>query len=731
MNVEYMVTGKLKPVFLGLSFSIKEDRSGLDVCISVNDGFFSIDSEVLSYEIVLGRTFKMYNHEKMYRKPCVGNLGCVAFPSSGIIELPKSLICEHDWKAEYDGGRVIEVRKELKYIEDIDELPMLDMKELVESFKICVICGRVKDIVVRKTKATEIYGMGNIYDKYNTCLTFIDCSYEMIYKILRTMGDVIFSWVSRYSENNNYKIVTAGFSEILAKYPEVFNMTKRKFWLEFDAYPCILDTDRDDYESRADSLARKGVKLIGFNNLLRLDIDKDNEVNVDSSVISFCSLVDYKEYLGTEYSRVLDDIVKFKSNFNDKRIGFFSSTPQGGGVALMRHAHVRFYRLLGMGVSWYVTIPVPSVYKITKQKIHNVLQGVAPEDEDFTEEDKFVYEEWCKMNAERCWQKKIFKILDIIILDDYQTSGLTKYIRMVNKDVKIIYRSHIQIKSELYGKNKTFTKVWDYISSNIENVDYFISHPVPEFVPSNIDKSKVFYLPPSTDPLDGLNKNMKAEISSYYVEIFKKYALDAGFEPFDFSGPYITQICRIDPSKGIFDTLEVFSKLIEFLGDRHKTVDDPLYNLKLLICGHGSVDDPESSTMYAKLLDYLKTPACKNIAEYVICLIIPPLDQILNLLLSNAKVCLQLSLSEGFEIKVSESILKNVPVIIYDNGGLPQQVLHGKTGYIVKSGDIDQVVKYLMELLESNTFSRNMIKYKESNLLYTTPYQVFGWMKIF
>ncbi len=38
---------------------------------------------------------------------------------------------------------------------------------------------------------------------------------------------------------------------------------------------------------------------------------------------------------------------------NKIRIAFFSSTPQGGGVALMRHALVRFSRLIGVDLNWY------------------------------------------------------------------------------------------------------------------------------------------------------------------------------------------------------------------------------------------------------------------------------------------------------------------------------------------------------------------------------------------
>lgn len=38
---------------------------------------------------------------------------------------------------------------------------------------------------------------------------------------------------------------------------------------------------------------------------------------------------------------------------NGTKIAFFSATPQGGGVALMRHALVRFSKLLGVELNWY------------------------------------------------------------------------------------------------------------------------------------------------------------------------------------------------------------------------------------------------------------------------------------------------------------------------------------------------------------------------------------------
>lgn len=37
---------------------------------------------------------------------------------------------------------------------------------------------------------------------------------------------------------------------------------------------------------------------------------------------------------------------------NGTKIAFFNSTPQGGGVALMRHALIRFLRLIDVDCKW-------------------------------------------------------------------------------------------------------------------------------------------------------------------------------------------------------------------------------------------------------------------------------------------------------------------------------------------------------------------------------------------
>lgn len=64
------------------------------------------------------------------------------------------------------------------------------------------------------------------------------------------------------------------------------------------------------------------------------------------------TLQNYKDTCGAATWKAMMTYAE-KLRHNDIRIAFFSSTPQGGGVALMRHALVRFARLTGVHLAWY------------------------------------------------------------------------------------------------------------------------------------------------------------------------------------------------------------------------------------------------------------------------------------------------------------------------------------------------------------------------------------------
>jgi hypothetical protein len=211
------------------------------------------------------------------------------------------------------------------------------------------------------------------------------------------------------------------------------------------------------------------------------------------------------------------------------KIAFFSSTPQGGGVALMRHALVRFARTIGVDLKWYVPKPKPGVFRITKT-IHNILQGVAGEGVRISDDDKEAVAGWITEHAERYWTCKGGPLqppseggADVIIVDDPQMPALIPLIKMMTPERPVLYRSHIQVRSDLCNTEGTPQKdVWDWLYSLIGQADMFISHPIPSFIPANVPTEKVAYLPATTDFLDGLNKPLSDWDTGYYMNLYNQ-----------------------------------------------------------------------------------------------------------------------------------------------------------------------------------------------------------------
>lgn len=138
--------------------------------------------------------------------------------------------------------------------------------------------------------------------------------------------------------------------------------------------------------------------------------------------VQLATMQNYKSTCGPATWRAMS---QYAQRLHSKKIkvAFFSSTPQGGGVALMRHAIIRFAHVMGLDVNWYgklrppsaesrrltdmacecsVPKPKPGVFRITKN-IHNILQGVSRDGQRISEDDKNSISEWILSNAHRYW----------------------------------------------------------------------------------------------------------------------------------------------------------------------------------------------------------------------------------------------------------------------------------------------------------------------------------------
>ncbi|KAI9495770.1 hypothetical protein BDB00DRAFT_869990 [Zychaea mexicana] len=509
-------------------------------------------------------------------------------------------------------------------------------------------------------------------------------------------------------------------------------------WSKLDALPVQVKTNGPTADERASAAVRKSVIWMSPNqpgNLPRTMIGFRHEVEVDFNYwIHMAGLADYRETVGKDTWRVLEELTKeFKKR--DLKISFFSSTPQGGGVALMRHALLRFFNLLGIRAHWFVMRPKPEIYRITKQKFHNVLQGVAKPGVELQERDKTMFLDWTEENVNRFWadDNDPIKTSDVIVIDDPQVSGIIPHIRRLvdknKKDVRVIFRSHIEIRADLLRdhpdgrESKTWNFLWDFI----KYADLFIAHPVQNFVPDDVPRKTVALMPACTDPLDGLNKYMSGYTMDYYERVFNRMCVDQGAQEVDWERPYFVQVARFDPSKGIPDCLEAYSRLRDRL---EKEDYDPAYIPQLVICGHGSIDDPEGAVIYEETH---KRASRMTYASDVTVARLPPSDQLLNMILRNARAALQLSHREGFEIKVTEAHHKGIPVIAYDAGGIPLQIQDGVDGFLLPVGDTAAVADYMYRLLTDNNLHAKVSKSARACMTeeYFTVWNAMNWLHLF
>lgn len=112
----------------------------------------------------------------------------------------------------------------------------------------------------------------------------------------------------------------------------------------------------------------------------------------------------------------------------------------------------------------------------------------------------------------------------------------------------------------------TQNEVFSYLFGFIKQADLFVSHPVKSFVPKMaIDHMPVVYMPPSTDPLDGLNKPLPGSALESYRHYFNDIARASTGQQLDWQRGYILQVARFDPSKGIPDLLEGYKLFREKL----------------------------------------------------------------------------------------------------------------------------------------------------------------------
>ena len=370
----------------------------------------------------------------------------------------------------------------------------------------------------------------------------------------------------------------------------------------------------------------------------------------------------YKRIVGTNIIKKIKDSAE---PLQDKHIVHVSSTSEGGGVAEMLNTLVFLMNDLSIETGWRILRGSHSFFKITKG-FHNSLQGKSM---SITRNRKDIYEEYCERNSIITH----IKDHDIVIVHDPQPLGM---ISEYQKKTTWLWRCHIDLSNPYY-------KTMDYLLPFIKKYDGVIISS-KKFRIKGTEKPQ-FTIHPSIDPLSPKNKKIT----------HKKAKRLLSLKGVDIDKPILTQISRFDPWKDHHGVLKIYKKIREKM------------DCQLVLMGDMASDDPQGPIIFHKI----KKESEKLSGVHIIT---EKNDLLVNALQQESALVFQKSKREGFALTVSEAMWKKTPVIGTNVGGIPLQVVDGKTGYIINN--IKDGAEKAVRLLDDKKLRGRMGKHARNHV---------------
>lgn len=351
-----------------------------------------------------------------------------------------------------------------------------------------------------------------------------------------------------------------------------------------------------------------------------------------------------------------------------------NSTREGGGVAEILNRMIPLLQDLGINARWEVIEGDPEFFDFTK-KTHNALQGNT---EKFT---KRMWEYHYEVNKKN--RQKMNLSADAVLIHDPQPAPLIDF-RPKSKKSIWMWRCHIDVSNPM-------ASAWNNLKKYVERYDTAI-FSVSKFAKSL--PTSEFIVTPSIDPLSDKNRELTdTEINA----VSEKFMI-----PRD--KPILLQVSRFDRFKDPIGVINAY-KIVKKYND-----------CRLILAGSPATDDPEGEAILNEVKDY-----AGNDRDIHILLLPPDNHKEINALQRMSDVILQKSIKEGFGLTVSEAMWKEKPVIGGAVGGIPLQIVHGITGFVVYSveGAAFRIRQYLNNPNMAKRMGQQGKEYVRNNFLLT------------
>lgn len=161
---------------------------------------------------------------------------------------------------------------------------------------------------------------------------------------------------------------------------------------------------------------------------------------------------------------------------------------------------------------------------------------------------------------------------------------------------------------------------------------------------------------------------------------------------------------RISPEKGLHDLLDAFQRVLEQHPNTRLEIVGPAWQAPRNFIVDLSDDSKTSELMsFYNGTDYLsklKTKLSHNLMKKVKFRGFVPHTELPNHY-SSADIFVHPSFADWFPKSIVEAMASRLPVVATDVGGIPEAVVNGKTGLLVKPGDVSSLANAILDLLEN------------------------------
>lgn len=145
----------------------------------------------------------------------------------------------------------------------------------------------------------------------------------------------------------------------------------------------------------------------------------------------------------------------------------------------------------------------------------------------------------------------------------------------------------------------------------------------------------------------------------------------------DYSAKKILFLGRVGRRKGVYDILQVASKIINKYPD-----------VEFIIAGDGDVDKVKKICIDRQIDKNIRITGWTSGSDKI-------------KLLNEATVYLLPSYNEGMPISILEAMSYNLPIISTNVGGIPQLISNNLEGFIFEAGDLEKLYELLDKILEN------------------------------